>query len=513
MTAMPNAKTALLSASLLSLLHPCASDASDILDSFPRYEIEFQELHKDYMKRVGGSAFCHLAVATDPATGVVVRTHHGANTGLQVGDTLVSVGGSPFESGLEANLKGFRPDETVPATVRRDGAMIDQALSCSSSEPVVSLRSRILKYAGRSKWHLCYKYSERLARLTPPTSHDLAIKFRCAQNNLKSSHYSRMMDKLKIARTLAELRELQIETAMLTGSVRPSIPEFRESIDQIRVLGEEALAQDLANQLNQLELRAAHWVADGELIRHSVNTPGFGQEDFAAAIARYDNGELEAAFDAFLTLARRDNAAAQFNLARMYEHGTGVGKDLPAAAVWYEKAASNGVSSAHAALMALARREAEAGTAFGSHTLGNIYFYGLGVEKDPTRALQHYRDAAGQDYPASINKVAGFYDRGLVLERDRAQATMLYHRAAALGHSDALYNLGVAYAKGHGVKADPERAYAIFSTLAARGDNSAEKARQEMADILTEQQKASAQALAIKIIESEAQAINDWKEN
>lgn len=515
MTVTNRTRTAISSLLLLTMLQPMALRAGVLPDSFPRYEIQFQEAYEDYTSRTKGPAHCHLPVIVDPASGFVIRTDALSITGLKTGDKVLALAGVPYQESLASGLRAFSPDDTLIVTVRRDGEAVDQEVRCASSEPIVSQRARILKLAGRSKWHLCYKYTKKLANVTPLNGRDLGIKFRCAQNNLKSSHYSRMMDKLKIARSLSEIRELQIETAMLTGHVQTPVEEIRESVEVIRRLGEEDLAQSLANQLAQLEFRSAHWVTDREIIRSSGlgSHFGSGDQEFAEALASYDNDEAAAAFGAFLALAKRGNGAAQFNVARMYEQGNGVDQDLPAAAIWYEKAAVNDITSAYPALKALAERESKANTGFGFHTMGNIYYYGLGVKKDVVQALGYYRKAADRDYPAALNKLAGFHDRGLVLEENRALAAQLYHRAAALGHTDALYNLAVAYAKGHGLDPAPEKAYAIFSSLAARGDQAADEARQVLSASLTEQQIESARALAMSLIEREHETLDLWKEN
>lgn len=75
--------------------------------------------------------------------------------------------------------------------------------------------------------------------------------------------------------------------------------------------------------------------------------------------------------------AEQGDAQAQYYVARIYATGMdNVSVDYAKAAVWYEKAANQGFSEA-------------------KQELGYLYEQGLGVEKDPLKALNLQRDASG----------------------------------------------------------------------------------------------------------------------
>ncbi|QYK42400.1 MAG: caspase family protein [Paracoccaceae bacterium] len=91
--------------------------------------------------------------------------------------------------------------------------------------------------------------------------------------------------------------------------------------------------------------------------------------------------------------------------------------------------------------IALLTRAAEAGSPEAQFELAKLYEQGIGVDPDPSRALELYRAAAAQDFPDAINDL-GFltYQGGLGLAPDPAEALRLFGRAADLRHPQALFN-------------------------------------------------------------------------
>ncbi|MBK0327377.1 caspase family protein [Rhodobacteraceae bacterium F11138] len=82
-----------------------------------------------------------------------------------------------------------------------------------------------------------------------------------------------------------------------------------------------------------------------------------------------------------------------------------------------------------------------AGSAEAQFELAKIYERGTGVSPDPTRALELYRAAAAQNYADAINDL-GFlhYQGGLGLAPDPQKALKLFERAADLRHPQAQFN-------------------------------------------------------------------------
>ena len=64
--------------------------------------------------------------------------------------------------------------------------------------------------------------------------------------------------------------------------------------------------------------------------------------DFQSGLDAYNRGDFAAAFEEWKPLTEAGDAAAQFNLAGLYEKGRGVPRDGVRAFLWYRKAALKG---------------------------------------------------------------------------------------------------------------------------------------------------------------------------
>jgi hypothetical protein len=92
---------------------------------------------------------------------------------------------------------------------------------------------------------------------------------------------------------------------------------------------------------------------------------------FEEGLTAYDQGKLDTAFKLWLPLAEQGHAAAQFNIAVMYEDGSGVAQDSAQAARWYLEAAKQGDADAQ-------------------YKVGMLYETGTGVTKDLAEARKWY---------------------------------------------------------------------------------------------------------------------------
>lgn len=93
------------------------------------------------------------------------------------------------------------------------------------------------------------------------------------------------------------------------------------------------------------------------------------------------------------------------------------------------------------AAVAFLQRAADAGSPEAQFELAKLYERGTGVEQDNARALELYRAAADQDYADAINDL-GFlhYQGGLGLPADPKRALTFFERAADLRHPQAQFN-------------------------------------------------------------------------
>ena len=171
---------------------------------------------------------------------------------------------------------------------------------------------------------------------------------------------------------------------------------------------------------------------------------------FEAGIAAYEANDLPLAHKEFLAAAKEGHADSQFNLAVMYEHGIGVGKDEKEAVLWYGKSAAQGNAAAQ-------------------FNLGVLYENGRGTKVDFARANEWYRKASVQ------------------------------------GDALAIGNLGMLYVRGQGVKENKIAGMALLLVSATEDPSPENHAKQNVSATrgLTSEMIFKAQALAEKLSSAE----------
>jgi len=147
------------------------------------------------------------------------------------------------------------------------------------------------------------------------------------------------------------------------------------------------------------------------------------------------------------TRAARDDPIAEYKLAQMYAHGTGVAGNKKEAQAWLERAAQHGSTEAQ-------------------YELGNALREGVGVVQDYERA-----------------------EKWLQL-------------AAATGNGDAQYALGQMHRAGMGGPTDNVKAYMWFNLAAAQDVAGAAAQRDAVLRVLTPDQVLEAQAEARRLSQS-----------
>lgn len=172
---------------------------------------------------------------------------------------------------------------------------------------------------------------------------------------------------------------------------------------------------------------------------------------FEDGVSAFDRGDHGRALALWAPLARRGVAAAQNNLAVMYDHGFGVEEDDFEAFKWYRKAA-------------------EQGNAQAQYSLALMYNNGHGVGADHREAARWYRRAAEQGDANAMYHMALVYDFGHGVVEDDAEAARWYRRAADVGDARAQYNLGLLYDFGNGVAQDHGAAVRWYRRAAEQGD-------------------------------------------
>ena len=178
-------------------------------------------------------------------------------------------------------------------------------------------------------------------------------------------------------------------------------------------------------------------------------------------------GELLAAIPPGISPSLRDAVAAglpnaQYELAMRLFEGRGAPKDQPAAARWFERAASLGLAPAQ-------------------YRLGSMYEKGIGVTPDPGVAKRWYLKAAQAGNARAAHNLAVMSADPGGGEANYLEAAKWFRRAAELGVRDSQYNLAILYARGLGVEKDLGHSFLWFSLAAQQGDADAATKREEIA--------------------------------
>lgn len=124
--------------------------------------------------------------------------------------------------------------------------------------------------------------------------------------------------------------------------------------------------------------------------------------------------------------AEQGHAAAQNNLGNCYYNGRGVTKNPDEAVAWWGKAAEQGYAAAQ-------------------YNLGNCYYNGQGVTKDLDKAAAWWGKAAKQGNSAAQYSLGNCYCFGEGVKQNDNKAVKWWRKAAEQGHAAAQYNLGVSY--------------------------------------------------------------------
>lgn len=192
-----------------------------------------------------------------------------------------------------------------------------------------------------------------------------------------------------------------------------------------------------------------------------------------------------------------NNAEVQFNLAKMYENGWGVGKDYAVAMQWYLKSAKQGYGKAQNNLgvkyengvgvakdvgeaMFWFRKAAEQGLARSQSNVGLMYRDGKGVKKNYQEAMRWFRKAAEQGDVLALLSIGVMYLKGWGCEQDSNEAVKWIRKAVQQDDPGAQYSLGKLYENGCGVEKNLDEAKNWYRKAAEQGNLMAQKALEKM---------------------------------
>ena len=139
---------------------------------------------------------------------------------------------------------------------------------------------------------------------------------------------------------------------------------------------------------------------------------------------------------------------------------------------------------------------AEQGDSNGQFGLGLLYANGWGVDLNDDEALKWYGLAAGQGHAEAAYNLGVMSANGWGVPQSDDKAFEWYSVAADLGFPAAQISLGKMYSIGFGAPLDIVQAHMWYSVAALLGDFNAEFDRDELARTMSEEDVATAEALA-----------------
>lgn len=177
---------------------------------------------------------------------------------------------------------------------------------------------------------------------------------------------------------------------------------------------------------------------------------------YGHAMAAYRGRAYEQARSLFVPLARMDSASyAQYLLGDMYYRGLGGNRD-------YDRAFS------------LFRKSADRGNLNARNNIAFMYMYGHGVEADYAKAREHFKWAASQGNAQAQLGLGTMYRHGWGIQRSYREALEWYYRSAAHGNADAMNNIGYMYYNGMGTSTNAGTAHYWFRKSASLGNAAAQ---------------------------------------
>jgi hypothetical protein len=139
---------------------------------------------------------------------------------------------------------------------------------------------------------------------------------------------------------------------------------------------------------------------------------------------------------------------------------------------------------------------AEQGDVKAQLRLGLAYMDGIGVDQNPTLAIDWIRKAADQGYADAQYELGAILESGKGAPQNFPLAFEWYERAAQQNHAEAQYRLAMMYRRGEGVSTDKSKAYFWLILAAAQKHEDAGQARDNLQSSLTREQVLSAQRAA-----------------
>ncbi|GAQ85887.1 Extracellular protein SEL-1 and related proteins [Klebsormidium nitens] len=175
------------------------------------------------------------------------------------------------------------------------------------------------------------------------------------------------------------------------------------------------------------------------------------------------------AFSWFLKAAEAGELTSMVQIGQMYGRGVGVQQNSQEAVSWFEKAETAAAASAAGTEIPQVRAAFEAAAGQAQNGLGYMHAHGAGMEKNYTKALALFGQAARKGLPEGSYNLGVMHLNGLGVRRNPSKAREFFSAAAAAQHVGATYQLAKMMHHGIGTKRSYATAVAYYKRIAERG--------------------------------------------
>lgn len=219
-----------------------------------------------------------------------------------------------------------------------------------------------------------------------------------------------------------------------------------------------------------------------------VSIGAFAQESYESRAARLQPDDIPV----LIEKAQGGDFGSQVLLWLAYSHGYAVPKDLKKGLPWLQKAAEHGCSECQWELSTVysfgkggvpvdnaeafkwALKAAERGHPVAEHNVGDFYFEGVGVEKNPEQARYWLMKAAEQGFAHSQWLLATLYLNGVGGPPDREEALKWLTKSLVQEHSPSMETLAGMFTDPNGVPQQPQLVFDLHRAAAQLGDHRSE---------------------------------------
>ncbi|RHZ75051.1 hypothetical protein Glove_217g8 [Diversispora epigaea] len=150
-----------------------------------------------------------------------------------------------------------------------------------------------------------------------------------------------------------------------------------------------------------------------------------------------------------------------------YQNGIGTVADNQMAFKFFNLAVNEIINMKNTSSNLLVRKFYNINKEMGTISHANMYFDGLGVEKNTNKAFQIYSKIADEGSQIALNHMACCYENGFGVEKNEEKAFELHLKSAGKGFLVAQFNVGRCYKNGTGIAKDEAKGfqYKIKSAL------------------------------------------------